>query len=83
MSHWLFFIFEKYELFEKWLLIKFCKIRGHHKYVNNKCDLCGFEIRIIQGEKKSYQIPTRSIRERERNNKRERTFSNKSKSKNK
>lgn len=83
MFNWLFDLFEKYELFEQWLLKKICNIRGHHKYVNRKCDICGFEIKVIQGEKKGYQIPTRSIREHEGHIRNQRTVSNKSKSKDK
>ena len=42
---------------EKKLLGMLCKIRGRHRYVNRKCDLCKFELKVIHGGKsKNYQI---------------------------
>lgn len=81
MLNWLFFSLKKYEEFEQWLLKKICKIRGYHKYVNRKCDVCKFKIKIIDGGKKDGQLFTEFNKERQRKVRNNRIVSNQSKRK--
>ena len=77
----MFYLFDKYKRFECWLLNKLCNIRGYHKYVNRKCNICGFQIKVMDGGKKDYKMSSRYTRERQRKIRNKTPLSNKGESK--